>query len=117
MSESLTLDAPSTPAAPVSPTLNVKKLREELAKLAKFRTAMNKAYRLNHSNPEHSWAVKAALAEWNPTGVYCWFPGRLYLRDYTTDLHVLLAHSRGKVHVKNRPHMMAESVRAKFTDG
>ncbi len=71
-----------------------RELREQIAKLAIFRTQVNRAYRLPHGSD----AFVAALTAAGATEGFNFLPERACMRWYITELHIELAHLRGKVH-------------------
>lgn len=80
----------------------VRELRTKIAEHARYRTAMNRAFRLPHRSPEWSAAVDAAGAlvpAYSRFGPHHTWAHRRYDRDTITWLHCELANLRGKKHL------------------
>lgn len=73
----------------------IRELRAEIAELARYRTAMNRAFRLPHNSPEWATALHALH------GLHATLAGidRRHNRDVITWKHVELADLRGKLHL------------------
>lgn len=72
----------------------IRELRDQIAELARYRTAMNRAFRLPHNSPE--WA--AALQAIHGLHVTLACIDRRWKRGQITALHCELASLRGKTH-------------------
>jgi hypothetical protein len=94
---------PSTHVGPTAEELakraRIRELRAEIATLARYRTAMNRAFRLPHRSAEWAAAVNAAgalLTGYSPDHTWA---DRRHNRDVLTTRHVALATLRGKQHL------------------
>lgn len=90
---------PSTHVGPTAEELakraRIRELRDKIAELARYRTAMNRAFRLPHQSPE--WATALHALHGLHATLSC--IDRRDKRDTITWLHCELADLRGKTHL------------------
>jgi hypothetical protein len=94
MSDTATIPRPELTAEERARRNRIVELRLQIAELARYRTAMNRAFRLPHLSDEWAAALRV-IGYQTPNG----YVMRRDKRDTLTRLHVELADLRGKVHL------------------